>query len=102
MSRRCDFVGRKPQCGNNVSHAMNKTRRRWLPNLQNATLHSDILQEGVRVRLSTRAIRTIEKNGGLDSFLMGTPEPQAWPGRPGHQEAAGKGAGCRGLSCRCV
>ena len=50
-----------------------------LPNLQNATLHSDILQEGVRVRLSTRAIRTIEKNGGLDSFLMGTPNRKLGP-----------------------
>ena len=79
MSRRCDFVGRKPQAGNTVSHAMNKRRRRWLPNLQNATLHSEILQEGVRVRLSTRAIRTIEKNGGLDSFLMGTPNRRLGP-----------------------
>ena len=79
MSRRCDFVGRKPQAGNTVSHAMNKRRRRWLPNLQNATLHSEILQEGVRVRLSTRAIRTIEKNGGLDSFLMGAPTRKLGP-----------------------
>ena len=45
MSRRCDFVGRKPQAGNTVSHAMNKRRRRWLPNLQNATLHSEILRK---------------------------------------------------------
>ena len=79
MSRICELTGKGRQVGNNVSHAMNKTRRRWLPNLQNATLHSDILQEGVRVRLSTRAIRTIEKNGGLDSFLMGTPNRRLGP-----------------------
>jgi large subunit ribosomal protein L28 len=57
------------QAGNNVSHANNKTRRRFLPNLQVTTLLSDVLGS-VRMRLSTRAIRTIEHNGGLDSYLL--------------------------------
>ena len=58
--------------GNNVSHANNKTRRRFLPNLQVTSLLSDVLGQPVRLRLSTRAIRTIEHNGGIDAFLLGT------------------------------
>jgi len=58
--------------GNNVSHAHNKSRRRFLPNLQDASLLSDALGQPVRLRLSTRAIRTIEKNGGLDAYLLNT------------------------------
>lgn len=73
MARRCDFTGKGVQTGNNVSHANNKTRRRFLPNIQNASLMSDALGEPVRLRLSTRAIRTIEKRGGLDAFLLSTP-----------------------------
>ena len=73
MSRRCDFTGKGVLSGNNVSHANNKTRRRFLPNLQETSLLSDILGFSVRVRLSTRAIRTVEHNGGLDAFLLGTP-----------------------------
>jgi large subunit ribosomal protein L28 len=69
MARRCDLTGKTVQSGNNVSHANNKTRRRFLPNLQTATLLSDTLG-AVRLRLSTRAIRTIEHNGGLDAFLL--------------------------------
>ena len=60
--------------GNNVSHAHNKTRRRFLPNLQVASVLSDALGHSVRLRLSTRAIRTIEKKGGLDAFLLTTPD----------------------------
>ena len=73
MARRCDFTGKGVQTGNNVSHANNKTRRRFLPNMQNASLMSDALGGPVRLRLSTRAIRTIEKRGGLDAFLLSTP-----------------------------
>ena len=69
MARRCELTGKTVQAGNNVSHANNKTRRRFLPNLQVTTLLSDVLGS-VRMRLSTRAIRTIEHNGGLDSFLL--------------------------------
>jgi len=73
MSRRCQMTGKGVLSGNNVSHANNKTRRRYLPNLQETSLLSDILGQQVRVRVSTRALRTIEHNGGLDAFLMGTP-----------------------------
>jgi large subunit ribosomal protein L28 len=73
MARRCSITGKGVQVGNNVSHANNKTKRRFLPNLQTASVVSDALGVGVRLRLSTRAIRTIEKNGGLDAYLMGMP-----------------------------
>ena len=73
MSRRCQFTGKGVQSGNNVSHANNKTRRRFLPNMQHTSLLSDILGTTVRVRLTTHAIRTIEHNGGLDAFLLSTP-----------------------------
>ncbi len=70
MARRCELTGKTVMSGNNVSHANNKTRRRFLPNLQETTLTSDILG-AVRLRLSTRAIRTIEHNGGLDAYILG-------------------------------
>ena len=73
MSRRCEITGKGVLAGNNVSHANNKTRRRFLPNLQVTSLLSDILGHEVRMRLSTRGIRTVEHNGGIDSFLLGTP-----------------------------
>jgi len=73
MSRRCEITGKGVLSGNNVSHANNKTRRRFLPNLQVTSLLSDILGLEVRMRLSTRAIRTVEHNGGIDAFLLGTP-----------------------------
>ncbi len=73
MSRRCQFTGKGVQSGNNVSHANNKSRRRFLPNLQHTSLLSDILGTTIRVRLTTHAIRTIEHNGGLDAFLFKTP-----------------------------
>jgi large subunit ribosomal protein L28 len=72
MARRCAITGKGVQTGNNVSHAHNKTRRCWLPNLQVASLHSEALGQTVRMRLSTRAISSIDKKGGLDAYLMGT------------------------------
>ena len=72
MSRRCEITGKGVLSGNNVSHANNKTRRRFLPNLQVTSVLSDILGHVVRMRLSTRAIRTVEHNGGIDAFLLGT------------------------------
>lgn len=72
MSRRCAITGKGVLTGNNVSHAHNKTRRRFLPNLQTTTLYSETLSRGVRLSLSARAIRTIEHKGGVDAFLRGT------------------------------
>ncbi|MFQ6017139.1 MAG: 50S ribosomal protein L28 [Kiloniellaceae bacterium] len=79
MARRCEFTGKGVQAGNNVSHAHNKTRRRFLPNLQKSSLLSDALGETVQIRLSTRAIRTIEKRGGLDAYLLSTPNAELGP-----------------------
>ncbi len=73
MSRRCQITGKGVLAGNNVSHANNRTRRRFLPNLQGTSLLSDILGMAVHMRLSTRGIRTIEHNGGIDAYLLGTP-----------------------------
>jgi large subunit ribosomal protein L28 len=72
MSRRCQITGKGVLTGNNVSHANNHTRRRFLPNLQEASLLSDVLGVPVRMRLSTRAIRTIEQKGGIDAYLLAT------------------------------
>jgi len=74
MSRRCQITGKGVLSGNNVSHANNKTRRRFLPNLQETRLLSDVLGMQVRVRLTTQGLRTVEHNGGLDAFLLGTPD----------------------------
>ncbi|MFT8367168.1 50S ribosomal protein L28 [Acetobacter papayae] len=72
MSRRCQITGKGVLTGNNVSHANNKTRRRFLPNLQEASLMSETLGSSVRMRVTARGLRTIEHNGGLDAFLLGT------------------------------
>ena len=70
MSRVCDLTGKSVMSGNNVSHANNRTRRRFLPNLQSASMQSDILDRKVSLRVSTSAMRTVEKHGGLDAFLL--------------------------------
>ncbi len=70
MSRRCQLTGKGVQSGNNVSHAHNRTRRRFLPNLQRVSLQSEALGQRIRVRLCTSAIRTGEHKGGLDAFLL--------------------------------
>ena len=72
MSRRCQLTGKGVQYGNNVSHAHNKTRRRYLPNLQKVSLMSDLLGRTIQLRVSTAAIRSVEHRGGLDSFLLNT------------------------------
>ena len=73
MARRCMITGKGVLAGNNVSHAHNKTRRRFLPNVQNTSLLSETLGEMIRLRLTTSALRTIDSKGGLDAFLLGTP-----------------------------
>lgn len=72
MARRCEITGKGPQVGNKVSHANNKTKRRWLPNLQEATFYSVGLKKTVTVTSSTQGIRTVEHKGGLDGYLLGT------------------------------
>ena len=73
MSRKCIITGKAVQVGHNVSHANNKTKRRFLPNLQQISLLSDTLGR-VPLRVSTAAIRTIDKKGGIDAFLRATPD----------------------------
>jgi large subunit ribosomal protein L28 len=72
MSRRCAISGKAVLYGNNVSHANNKSRRRFLPNLQETSFMSEALGRLVRLRLSTNAIRTVEFHGGLDAYLTTT------------------------------
>ncbi|MEL6752086.1 MAG: 50S ribosomal protein L28 [Pseudomonadota bacterium] len=70
MSRKCELTGKSVMTGNNVSHANNKTRRRFLPNLVNITLLSEVLEQPFRMRVAASALRTVEHRGGLDAFLM--------------------------------
>ena len=72
MAKRCIITGKGVQTGNNVSHANNKTRRRFMPNLQAVSLLSETLGTTVTLRISSRGLRTIEHNGGLDAFLLST------------------------------
>ena len=74
MSRVCELTGKGRQVGNNVSHANNKTKRTFLPNLQNVTLLSDTLSRGVKLRVSTNGLRSVEHVGGLDNWLAKTGE----------------------------
>ena len=74
MARRCGITGKGVMSGNNVSHANNRTRRRFLPNLQQQSFFSDVLATSIQLRLTVNGIRTIEHNGGLDAFLLGTPD----------------------------
>jgi large subunit ribosomal protein L28 len=70
MSRRCELTGKGPMVGNNVSHAVNRTRRRFLPNLLRVSLISDALGRTVKLRISANALRSVEHRGGLDAFLV--------------------------------
>ncbi|MFZ9199498.1 MAG: 50S ribosomal protein L28 [Paracoccaceae bacterium] len=69
MSRVCELSGKGPMSGNSVSHANNKTRRRFLPNLNDVTLISDVLGQSFKLRVSAAALRTVDHRGGLDAFL---------------------------------
>ena len=69
MARRCELTGIGPMSGNNVSHAKNRTKRRFLPNLNDVTLQSEILGRGVKLRISAAALRTVDHRGGLDAFF---------------------------------
>ena len=70
MSRRCELTGKGPMVGNNVSHANNKTKRRFLPNLNEVSLMSEALGRTFRLRVSSSALRTVDHRGGLDTFLL--------------------------------
>ena len=70
MTRKCDLTGKLVITGNNVSHANNRTKRRFIPNLQNVSLYSDKLGKKLKFRIATSTLRTVEKNGCIDSFLI--------------------------------
>ncbi len=72
MSRRCMVTGKAMMTGNNVSHAQNKTRRQFLPNIQDTSVYSETLKRNVKIRASAAGLRTIEHKGGLDAWLLGT------------------------------
>ena len=72
MAKVCEISGKKPMSGNNVSHANNRTKRRFIPNLQNVKLFSGTLQKYINLNITIRTMKTVEKNGGLDSYLIKT------------------------------
>jgi large subunit ribosomal protein L28 len=72
MARKCAITGKAVLTGNNVSHANNKTRRRFLPNLQKATLFSEALGQSIQLRVTASGLRTIEHKGGLDKYIADT------------------------------
>lgn len=69
MSRVCELTGKGPMTGNKVSHANNKSRRRWLPNLNEVTMRSDVLGRNFSFRVSAAGIRSVDHRGGLDAYL---------------------------------
>ena len=79
MSWRCDLTGKGPLVGHKVSHSNIKTKRRFLPNLQNVTLISDALGRSFRVRVSTNALKTVDHRGGLDGFLLKAKDDELAP-----------------------
>jgi large subunit ribosomal protein L28 len=79
MSRRCELTGKGPMSGNNVSHAKNRTRRRFLPNLQDVTLMSESLGRSFKFKISNAALRTVDHRGGLDAFMAKAKEAELSP-----------------------
>jgi len=79
MPRRCHLTGTHSHSGQNVSHSNRKSKRRFEPNLQHTHLHSAALGRRVRIRVSTRALRTVQKRGGLDAYLLATDDAKLPP-----------------------
>jgi large subunit ribosomal protein L28 len=79
MSRRCDLTGKTAQVGHKVSHSNRKTKRRFLPNLLNVSLISDVLGRAVRFRVSANALKTVDHRGGLDAFLKKAKDDELSP-----------------------
>lgn len=76
MSRKCELTGKGPMVGHKVSHAQNKTKRRFLPNLQEVTLESETLGRSFRLRISNHALRSVDHRGGFDAFLAKAKDEQ--------------------------
>ncbi len=72
MSKKCDLTGKQSMTGNNVSHANNKTKRKFFPNLQSVSLYSEQLESKLSFKVAASTLRTVEKSGGIDKFLLDT------------------------------
>tara|TARA_Y100001970_G_C13450716_1_gene470248 strand:+ start:190 stop:492 length:303 start_codon:yes stop_codon:yes gene_type:complete len=70
MSKVCQITGKKAMTGNNVSHANNRTKRKFIPNLQNVKLYSQSLEKYLNLKITVRTMKSVEKNGGIDSYLL--------------------------------
>ena len=79
MSRVCELTGKGPAVGNNVSHANNKTKRRFLPNLNDVSLVSETLGRPIKLRISASALRTVDHRGGLDKYLAKAKDSELSP-----------------------
>jgi len=79
MARRCSLTGKDVQFGHNVSHSKRATNRRFEPNIQKLTLASEVLGRSVPLRIATRTLRSVQKKGGLDGFLLGTDDAKLMP-----------------------
>lgn len=98
MSRQCMITGKKVITGNNVSHAHNKTRRTFLPNVQDKSIYSEALGRTIRIRVSSAGLRTLDHKGGIDAFLASTAKTKLDPALRAYKDqvemalAAGKSA----------
>ena len=79
MAWRCDLTGKGPLVGHKVSHSNHKTKRRFMPNLRNVTLTSDVLGRSFRLRVSANALKTVDHRGGLDAFLLKAKDAELAP-----------------------
>ncbi|MEM6780792.1 MAG: 50S ribosomal protein L28 [Pseudomonadota bacterium] len=79
MSRQCMITGKKVMFGNNVSHAQNKTRRTFMPNIQETSVYSELLARKIKIRASAAGLRTLDHKGGIDSFLLNTAKTKLDP-----------------------
>ena len=79
MARRCELTGKERLYGHTVSHANNRTNRRFVPNLQKVTLHSDALRKDIKLRVCTRALRSVQHNNGLDNYLLSREDAKLAP-----------------------
>jgi large subunit ribosomal protein L28 len=79
MARRCELTGIGPQSGHNVSHSNRRTKRVFSPNLQKASLYSNVLHASVPLRITTRALRSVQRHGGIDAYLLATADARLAP-----------------------
>jgi large subunit ribosomal protein L28 len=79
MARRCELTGTGPQSGHNVSHSNRRTKRTFAPNLQQTSLFSNALHQNLGLKITTRALRTVQRHGGIDAYLLSTRDARLAP-----------------------